>query len=143
MSVADTGCGMDAQTRSRIFEPFFTTKEPDQGTGLGLSTVYGIVRQGGGRVAVRIAPGEGAVFTIHWPLTDDPVAPPPPAAARCPPPARHGTILVVEDQDVIRSLVRRVLAAEGYNVLERGTGRGRCRPCGGTPGRWTCCSATC
>ncbi len=117
--VSDTGHGMDEQTRSHIFEPFFTTKDPGNGTGLGLSTVYGIVRQSGGRIRVESRPGLGTTFRIYLPEAGPP-QPQGPAAAE---PATadaggHETVLVVEDEEVVRTLVARVLRQRGYTVLE-------------------------
>jgi CheY-like chemotaxis protein len=115
--VRDTGCGMDEATRERIFEPFFTTKGPGKGSGLGLSTVYGIVRQLGGHVGVESAPRQGTTFTVHLPATTKPLP-----AAREPvvaAPARaHETVLLVEDDRAVRSVVESVLRRHGYEVLE-------------------------
>jgi two-component system cell cycle sensor histidine kinase/response regulator CckA len=117
LAVSDTGCGMDAETRARVFEPFFTTKEVGQGTGLGLATVYGIVRQSGGTIDVESEPGRGTLFTIYLPCADDspaPAAPPLPAVT-----ARGGeVVLLVEDQPEVRQVARRMLQLQGYQVLE-------------------------
>jgi CheY-like chemotaxis protein len=112
---------MDAETLSRVFEPFFTTKEVGQGTGLGLSTVYGIVKQSGGHVTVRSAPGEGAAFTVYLPRTTDAEARAE-ASREGQPRAAGGpeTILVVEDERAVRSLVKEILETNGYSVLEAG-----------------------
>jgi CheY-like chemotaxis protein len=120
LSVRDTGHGMDAETLARVFEPFFTTKEVGQGTGLGLSTVYGIVKQTGGHVTVRSAPGEGAAFTIYLPRATEAEART--EASRVAPRAAGGpeTILVVEDERAVRSLVKEILETNGYSVLEAG-----------------------
>ena len=116
LRVTDTGVGMDAATQARLFEPFFTTKGPDRGTGLGLSTVYGIAAQSGGGVEVTSAPGAGTTFRVLLPRADHSVAPDAPPA---PPPASGSeTILVVEDEPAIRRVVIRALAAQGYTVLE-------------------------
>src|SRR5689334_1460171 len=116
MAFTDTGVGMDPATQARIFEPFFTTKPRGRGTGLGLATVYGIVRQSDGHVAVESAPGAGTTFRIYLPRVDAPlaVAAPPqsPAAA-----AGSGTILLVEDERLVRVLARKVLEQAGYRVL--------------------------
>jgi two-component system cell cycle sensor histidine kinase/response regulator CckA len=118
LSVTDTGTGMDQQTQSRIFEPFFTTKEKGKGTGLGLATVYGIVKQSGGYITVESELGRGARFDVYFPAVDhradkDPAAPAPELPAR-----GTETVLLVEDEDAVRSLVREVLHARGYEVLE-------------------------
>ncbi len=121
LSVRDTGHGMDAATLARVFEPFFTTKEVGQGTGLGLSTVYGIVKQSGGHVTARSAPGEGALFTVYLPRTTEAEARAE-ASRESRPRAAGGpeTILVVEDERAVRSLVREILETNGYSVLEAG-----------------------
>jgi PAS domain S-box-containing protein len=117
LRVSDTGVGMDAETLAKVFEPFFTTKGVGGGTGLGLSTVYGIVTALDGHVAVQSAPGSGTVFTIHLPAarpqpaTDEDV----PAVAA--PGAGSGTVLVAEDDDVLRGLVREMLEQLGFRVL--------------------------
>ena len=114
--VSDTGSGMDQETRSRIFEPFFTTKGPGKGTGLGLATVYGIVKQSGGGITVESSLGEGCTFTIFLPANSgevDVVDQPEPSTET------HGseTILVVEDEEVVRDLICAVLSKSGYNVF--------------------------
>ncbi|HEX7085892.1 MAG TPA: ATP-binding protein [Vicinamibacterales bacterium] len=125
--VSDTGHGMDDATKARIFEPFFTTKEKGRGTGLGLSMVYGIVKQSGGWIWVSSEPGRGTTFTIDLPLSDPlPADTAPPAAAVHEPapvrPPATETILLVEDQDDVRRLARRVLEREGYTVLAAASG---------------------
>ncbi len=116
IAVADTGHGMDSETRRRVFEPFFTTKGPGEGTGLGLSMVFGIVRQSGGGVSVESEPGQGATFTVYLPATNEPVeeAPPSRAGLRA---ARGGVILVAEDDVQLRSMVTATLVRAGYEVL--------------------------
>lgn len=114
--VSDTGSGMDEETRSRIFEPFFTTKGPGQGTGLGLATVYGIVKQSGGGIIVESTRGEGSTFSIFLPATSSELD----AVAAERKTVDHGgseTILVVEDEEVVRQLMCAVLGDSGYNVL--------------------------
>ena len=121
MSVSDTGMGMDKETQSRIFEPFFTTKEKGKGTGLGLSTVYGIVKQSGGYVMVQSEQGRGTAFHIYLPHVEDAVEK---QAAPAPGTALGGseTLLLVEDEESVRQLVRDTLAAKGYKVLEAESG---------------------
>ncbi|MEW6778167.1 MAG: PAS domain S-box protein, partial [Bdellovibrionota bacterium] len=115
--VRDTGCGMDEETLSRVFEPFFTTKELGKGTGLGLSTVYGIVKQSGGHIRVESEPGKGTVFEISLPQFESrPVLSPAPLDG-FPPSRGRETILFVEDEPMIRSVVRETLSELGYTVL--------------------------
>ncbi len=123
LSVIDTGCGMDQDTVTRIFEPFFTTKEIGRGTGLGLSTVYGIVEQNGGAIDVDTAVGKGTTFRVYLPAiaesaSPDPVSEPGPAA----PGSGSETILLVEDEVEVGALVSRALRRAGYEVLVAGRG---------------------
>ncbi|HVW88330.1 MAG TPA: ATP-binding protein, partial [Gaiellaceae bacterium] len=115
LSVSDTGCGLDGELGDRIFEPFFTTKSPGRGTGLGLSTVIGIVEQSGGRIAVDSKPGAGATFTLDLPAADAGLVEHP-AAAGSTDVAAGERILVVEDDDVVRGLVTEALREAGYRV---------------------------
>ncbi|GAB4420520.1 MAG: hypothetical protein Fur0044_17460 [Anaerolineae bacterium] len=123
LTISDTGHGMDAETRRRIFEPFFTTKEPGHGTGLGLATVHGIVNQSSGHIVVHSEAGEGATFDIFLPQEGLPslaVSP----VKQLPIPTEPGseTILLVEDEEAVRQLARRILLREGYTVLEAQNG---------------------
>jgi len=116
LSVTDTGEGMDPATLSRIFDPFFTTRRPDQGSGLGLSTTYGAVKQVGGHIHVSSAPGRGACFELAWPAAGEASDEIDPAPRARPGDGRNERILLVEDQESLRRLFRRVLRAHGYAV---------------------------
>ena len=118
LAVSDTGKGMDAETRSRLFEPFFTTKAPGKGSGLGLATVYGIVRQCEGQVTVYSQPNCGTIFEIYLPRVTEPVTEPERKRSA----KGSETILVVDDEEGVRKLVSAVLRSNGYDVLEAGTG---------------------
>jgi CheY-like chemotaxis protein len=117
LSVTDTGAGMDEETMSHIFEPFFTTKGPGKGTGLGLATVYGIVRQTGGGISVESEPGKGSTFRIYLPLVTAPLDFTKTVAAPVEKTENFETVLVVEDEEIVRELVCDVLAEQGYNVI--------------------------
>jgi two-component system cell cycle sensor histidine kinase/response regulator CckA len=124
LQVRDTGTGMDEDTKARIFEPFFTTKPPGQGTGLGLSTAYGIVKQSGGYIAVDSAVGAGTTFTIMLPRVfevAEPVAAP--AFTEAPAPDKpRGTVLLVEDETAVREAAKRMLRKYGFVVIEAKNG---------------------
>jgi PAS domain S-box-containing protein len=116
--VGDTGCGMDAEVQAHLFEPFFTTKPPGEGTGLGLSTTYAIVKQSGGSILIESAPGQGSTFRIFLPGVEQQVRRvPEPETTRAPYRATE-TLLLVEDDSVVRALARRALQSAGYVVFE-------------------------
>lgn len=124
ISVADEGVGMEPAVLARVFEPFFTTKEHGKGTGLGLSTVYGIVSQSGGHIAVESVPGQGTKFILHFPRLEDgsepAAAPVAPAAASL---RGAETVFVVEDEEVVRALICRSLRELGYRVIAAASGQ--------------------
>jgi signal transduction histidine kinase/ActR/RegA family two-component response regulator len=132
--VIDTGCGMDGETLSHIFEPFYTTKAEGKGTGLGLSTVYGIVNQSGGWIAVDSKVGGGTVFSIYLPRAEGAVE----VESRSAPmaQARRGweTVLLVEDEDQVRELTREILEQNGYRVFETSNAQGAIEICRGHDG---------
>ena len=123
LCVSDTGTGMTEEVRQRCLEPFYTTKEAGKGTGLGLATVHGIVKQSGGDVYVYSEEGHGTTFKVYFPRLNEPAE-----AAVCPaenaaiPPRGSETLLIAEDDDVLRALGARVLSALGYKVLIARTG---------------------
>jgi PAS domain S-box-containing protein len=117
VAVTDSGMGMTKEVRERIFEPFFTTKGSDRGTGLGLSTVYGIVKQSGGNIWVYSEPGIGSTFKVYLPVAAGEERVPTPRSQRAVASGGGETILLVEDEPLVRRLVTRLLQAEGYKVL--------------------------
>jgi len=120
LALIDTGIGMSPEILSHVFEPFFTTKERGKGTGLGLATVYGIVKQSEGYVWVESAPGGGSSFRIYLPPVDEPTQTTEPRVGGATTDAGSETILLVEDEPVVRELARRILEMNGYTVLEAG-----------------------
>ncbi|MGA2991137.1 MAG: PAS domain S-box protein [Candidatus Korobacteraceae bacterium] len=123
LSVADTGMGMDAETQSHVFEPFFTTKERGKGTGLGLATVYGIVKQSGGFISLTSEVGRGATFDVYLPRVEEPItraSKPSPATASS---GGSEAILLVEDEEALRDAACQFLQSRGYTVLAAGNGK--------------------
>jgi PAS domain S-box-containing protein len=122
IAVTDNGTGMDKRTKSKVFEPFFTTKEPGRGTGLGLATAYGVVRQSGGSISVESELGKGSVFRIHLPLVARSARTPVAADGRSVSSGGSEAILVVDDEPGVRKLVEKVLKNTGYSVFAVDTG---------------------
>jgi len=122
LTVDDTGQGIDDVTMTRIFEPFFTTKPLGQGTGLGLSTVYGIVKQSGGYVFVKSIVGQGTTFRVYLPAVRGPAANVPSAERATAARATSALVLLVEDEPNVRSITRRILERDGYRVVEAANG---------------------
>jgi CheY-like chemotaxis protein len=137
LAVSDTGCGITPEIQARIFDPFFTTKREGHGTGLGLSTVYGIVKQHGGFIHVESQPGAGSTFSVYLPAAATPRTKSTDARDRAPAsPATSGreTILLVDDEELLRELVRDALVDRGYSVIEAADGRDGVRVAGGHTG---------
>ena len=122
VKVRDTGTGMDIETQRRIFEPFFTTKEIGRGTGLGLATAYGIVKQSGGYIRVRSEPGKGTEFLIYLPRTIAPLSEKHVVAAEARNGSASGTVLVVEDEGAVAHALHRLLSGAGYSVFAASNG---------------------
>jgi two-component system, cell cycle sensor histidine kinase and response regulator CckA len=129
LSVSDNGCGMDAETQTHIFEPFFTTKEIGKGTGLGLSTVYGIVKQSGGSIWVYSEVGKGTIFKIYLPRVDNVVETEESADKSRSAPRGSETILLVEDEEMVRDLSKEILEEYGYAVITAPNGKEGLRIC--------------
>ncbi|MBX3014724.1 MAG: PAS domain S-box protein [Caldilineaceae bacterium] len=123
LTVIDTGCGMSADVKAHIFEPFFTTKSVGKGTGLGLATVFGIIKQSDGHITVHSEVNVGSCFTIYLPVVAPSSGPMPPTLESAP--VLHGTetILLVEDEDAVRQIAKLALEMHGYQVLEASNGR--------------------
>ena len=115
LAVSDNGSGMDRETRAHVFEPFFTTKALGKGTGLGLATIYGIVRQAGGHIWLYSEPGQGSTFKLYLPRADEASMATQPASGRMVP--RRGTVLVVEDEPAVRDVTVKVLRRAGWDVV--------------------------
>jgi PAS domain S-box-containing protein len=122
LAVSDTGEGIDAETQARIFEPFFTTKEKGKGTGLGLATSYGAVKQSGGFIGVCSEPGKGTTFRVYFPREEEPLGPAIAEPRVGEPLTGTETILLVEDEEALRNLTRNLLGTLGYTVLEGADG---------------------
>jgi CheY-like chemotaxis protein len=122
LAVSDTGCGMTPEVRAHIFEPFFTTKEKGKGTGLGLATVHGIVKQSGGHVAVYTEPGVGTTFKVYLPRVQQAASRGGSHPGQVLIPRGTETVLLVEDDAAVRALTRQVLAGLGYTTLVAGDG---------------------
>jgi CheY-like chemotaxis protein len=123
LAMTDTGCGMTEEVKSHLFEPFFTTKSAEKGTGLGLATVYGIVRQSGGHIDVYSEPGLGTTFKVYLPAVEEAATPRPPRERTEAAEGGAETVLLVEDDAGVRELARRALSASGYTVIEAAGGR--------------------
>ena len=121
MAVSDTGIGMDELTREHLFEPFFTTKAPDKGTGLGLATVYGIVKQHGGNIWVYSESGRGSTFKVYLPVSDLPAVTPESDAPQRPAERGTETVLLVEDNEGVRGMTEAMLRRQGFSVLSEGS----------------------
>jgi two-component system, cell cycle sensor histidine kinase and response regulator CckA len=126
LRVVDNGVGISPEVRAHLFEPFFTTKDVGKGTGLGLASVYGIVRQSNGFLTVDSEPGRGTVFTMFFPSVPADAHAGEPAAAAPEPDDGRGTVLLVEDEDAVRVIVSEILRRQGYNVVEASGGRVAC-----------------
>jgi PAS domain S-box-containing protein len=129
LTISDTGCGMDKETKTRIFEPFFTTKGQDKGTGLGLSSVYSIVKQMSGYIWVSSELHHGTTFTIYIPACEDTEMLPEPTVQPREFPKEFETILIVEDEEAVRKLARTILEERGYTVFEAGNGDAALKLC--------------
>jgi PAS domain S-box-containing protein len=134
VAMTDSGCGMTPEVQAHIFEPFFTTKDPHRGTGLGLATVYGIVKQSGGHIGVHSEPNKGTTIKIFMPQAREESRSGTFPIGAIQLERGHETVLVVEDEEAVRTLVRHVLEGSGYHVLEANDGREALRICTSAPG---------
>jgi CheY-like chemotaxis protein len=133
LSVADTGCGMTDKVMAHIFEPFFSTKSVGKGTGLGLATVFGIIKQAGGDITVESRTGRGTTFVILLPAVAEVASPVAPEVVQLAPRGSE-TLLVAEDEEGVRKAARGILEKQGYTVLEAGTGADAVQVAGDHPG---------
>jgi two-component system cell cycle sensor histidine kinase/response regulator CckA len=122
LAVSDTGQGMDRETRAHVFEPFFTTKEIGRGTGLGLATIYGIVKQARGHIWLYSEPGRGSTFKLYFPRADAPEAVAPAEPTPVEAVASRGTVLLVEDEPAVREMTKAVLRRAGWNIIDVASG---------------------
>lgn len=129
LTVSDTGCGMDEETKQHIFEPFFTTKSVGNGTGLGLSTVYGIIKQSGGYISVESEVGAGTTFSIYLPRASEAVADEDTSGRVADLPGGDETVLLAEDEEVVRMMTARILEESGYTVITAANGQEALRIC--------------
>ena len=135
LTVSDTGSGMDQATLERVFEPFFTTKPTGQGTGLGLATVYGIIKQSGGNITIYSEPGLGTTFKVYFPAVQEPATPRERVQSEGPPPRGNETILICEDDNAVRELTKQTLKEAGYTVITAEEGQKALQLAGETTGR--------
>ena len=129
LAMSDTGCGMDEETRSHVFEPFFTTKGEGKGTGLGLATTYGIVKQHNGHISVYSEPGHGTTVKVYLPRLEEAIEVTAPDAVPAGSPRGTETVLLVEDEDVVRAVASKILELQGYSVLGASDGEAALRVC--------------
>jgi len=134
LRLTDTGCGMSDETKAHLFEPFFTTKEAGKGTGLGLATIYGIVKQGKGHIDVTTKLGHGTTFTIYFPRIERGVAECEKGEASAQAERGKETILLVEDEEMVRAVMRIIFQQKGYTVLEASRGEEALAVCERHPG---------
>src|ERR1039458_7175530 len=134
LAISDTGAGISPETQAHIFEPFFTTKEQGKGTGLGLATVYGIVKQSEGSIWLHSELGHGTVFKVYFPVVTESADERAPAKVAMDSASATETVLVVEDEEGVRPLVHLALSAAGYHVLESKDAESAVALCASHPG---------